>query len=261
MAEASFRLNDTSVDPVPRIDLLTELLIKNRTSVLFVGEGDFSFTVAFAVLREHEESDSSVSSDSSDSIDSSDGSVSTDHNPGTWDGIIATTLDHKIPTFSDVVDICKTRCYYSDLLAIEAPPKEAWRSGINGCWIPKPLMKAEVIWFQCPWISWDEGPTATGDLIERFLLNTSPNMGAGAYVCVGITTLRDYVERYGLGRILGDKHNGGNSITRVTEVYDFKGADNTLIKRVLDFGYHHEGIKDIHDYIRHYHTTLVFRKK
>ncbi len=37
-----------------RCSILTRLLIAERRSVLFVGEGDFSFTVAFAALREFE---------------------------------------------------------------------------------------------------------------------------------------------------------------------------------------------------------------
>ena len=38
---------------VGRIDCLHDLLIKQRWSVLFVGEGNFTFTVAFAALREY----------------------------------------------------------------------------------------------------------------------------------------------------------------------------------------------------------------
>ena len=37
---------------VEEIDLLTNLLILQRNSVLFVGEGDYSFTAAFAAFRE-----------------------------------------------------------------------------------------------------------------------------------------------------------------------------------------------------------------
>lgn len=69
-------LNDPSIGPLPRTELLTELLIDERRNVLFVGEGDFSFTVAFAALRESKRSTASVHS-----------------NIGTWDGIIATRYE------------------------------------------------------------------------------------------------------------------------------------------------------------------------
>lgn len=79
-------LNDPSIDPVSRTDILTQVLIDERRSVLFVGEGDFSFTVAFAALRQSKRS-SSV------------------HR--TWDGIIATRYeDERYPAFSSVKKNC-----------------------------------------------------------------------------------------------------------------------------------------------------------
>ena len=64
--------------------------------MLFVGEGDFSFTVAFAALRKSGRSSSSIP----------------DLNPGTWDGIVATRFESDTHTkppsvFSEVVDSCK----------------------------------------------------------------------------------------------------------------------------------------------------------
>ena len=57
---------------VPKIMCLHDILIKGRANVLFVGEGNFTFTVAFAALREG-------ARDPGNCI-----------NPGVWDGITST---------------------------------------------------------------------------------------------------------------------------------------------------------------------------
>lgn len=90
-------LNDPSIGPLPRTELLTELLIDERRNVLFVGEGDFSFTVAFAALRKSKRSTASVHS-----------------NIGTWDGIIATRYEpaggKPAPVLSKVKRSCVMNC-------------------------------------------------------------------------------------------------------------------------------------------------------
>ncbi len=65
--------------------------MKVRKSVQFVGEGDFTFTVAFAALRKVSGSERK-------------------YNPGVRDGIIASRYDSQKPVFKDVQDACKENC-------------------------------------------------------------------------------------------------------------------------------------------------------
>ena len=241
---------------VPQIDVLTDLLIRERKSVLFVGEGDFSFTVAFAALRRSRSS-------------------SPDLNPGTWDGIVATRYEpeHTKPpsVFSEVVDTCKKSCeeYHVEhgsteslkkkikkLEKLAPPPPESWKYNIDACHFKDHReelkdAKKDVIWFQCPW---------SGDphsLIRSFLGSASHILRQGDYVCVGITKDEDYVHRYNLAK-LTQKDSKDNILQR----YEFRGADDELVKSVLEFGYHHQSIgPDIHDKIWDDHVTLVFCKK
>lgn len=269
MASQKYRLNEYRVEPVPWIDILTKLLIRERRSVLFVGEGDFSFTVAFAAVREHGRLGQTGAP-----------------NPGTWDGIISTryepndeNMSKPPPVFPCVVSSCICDCqihcqmhcqlhryspqrFYtitSERIQVLQRLKNAndlvWICGIDATAIPPELtVNSSVIWFQCPWLP---GPSIY-PLIHDFLMRTSETITAGVYVCIGITSHPDYVERYELPKILG--YAGSSSVTDVMKTYWFCGADDTLIESILSFGYHHQGLKDIHDYIRHNHVTLVFCK-
>lgn len=242
----------------PHIDLLTNLLIKERRSVLFVGEGDFSFTVAFAALRRSK--------------------LSTDRNPDTWDGIIATRYDPKHkkpkPVYPKVLTICKDSCEsyceecdYADsaerikvlnkLERTPPPPESSWIMHIDACHFKDHAMELsgeqpEVIWFQCPW---DSGSVYY--LIHGFLGSASHRVKSGGYACVGITKHTDYVHRYDLKKLL--RHDDDDILVR----YEFCGTDDKLVERVLTFGYHHQSDKedaDIHTQIWKDHTTLVFKK-
>jgi hypothetical protein len=242
-------LNKHQVDPVPRACILTDLLIEERKSVLFVGEGNFSFTVAFAALREHRRASGYIPGFS---------------NPGTWDGIIATRYEAVAnkppPNFPDVIALCiqdievhnsnnsfiRTRV----LQELDNTANLLWECGIDATAIPLELMdNSSVIWFQCPWIPGQ----SIYPLIHTFLIRASETIAAGVHVCVGITAHKDYVERYELHKILGSGD--------CTNAYFFCGADDILIQNILGFGYRHQGLKDIHEYIRHAHVTLVFCKR
>ncbi len=251
-------LNCDSMKPVQSIDLLTGLLIRDRKSVLFVGEGDFTFTVAFATLRESEKS--------------------SNNNPGIWDGIISTRYEsisdsYPEPNFHSVLTACKsefTSNYYVwDDVDIRhvfdrmTPPgqHQLWQYGVNALQIPSlSALNPDVVWFQCPWLP---GSDSIYPLIHPFLVNTSDQIQPGKYVCIGITKHEKYVERYELQKILGNWSYGRFNSTDILDNYEFCGADQKLVKNVLLFGYHHQGSteKDIHDFIKYYHVTLVFRKK
>ena len=133
---------------VPQIDVLTDLLIRERRSVLFVGEGDFTFTVAYAALRKSERASSSPI-----------------FNPGTWDGIIASRYEseHKErkPVFIEVLATCRVTCNCCDspgtrrkkmqmLDELVPPPENSWKYGINAWHLTEfKHYCSDVIWFQC----------------------------------------------------------------------------------------------------------------
>ena len=223
---------------VPQIDVLTDLLIRERKSVLFVGEGDFSFTVAFAALRESGRSSSS----------------SPDLNPGTWDGIVATRYDPKHgkskPKFSQVVNTCKESCQHYHrahpgstqgvkieiLSNLARRPSNSWKYNIDARHFKNHKEELEgvekdVIWFQCPW-SGDQRPRSgekwsTYHLICSFLGSASHILQPGDHVCVGISKDRDYVHQYNPAE-LTQKHPKDDILQR----YEFQGADDKLVKRV-----------------------------
>ena len=240
---------DRVYSDVPRKNVLRGLLLEDRKDVLFVGEGNFTFTVAFAALRRHE----------------SGGDP--------WSGICSTRYENKsLPKLSEVKALCVQHCV-QQLLSIcekeieeeieelpDVPNSWAWERKIDACNIPLRLVpSAGVIWFQCPWSDRD----STNTLIQTFLLETAPKLDKESYVCIGITKLFPYIKSYSLEDILGEDLRAEDDSTEVLRKYKFCGADEQLIKKILKFGYRHEGCtrEDIHEKIRDYHVTLVFKKK
>ena len=63
------------------------------------------------------------------------------------------------------------------------------------------------------------------------------------------------MKNYKLGELLGD----GLANTR-TYTYEFLGADQTFVRELLQYGYHHKGCVERHDDFLHSHITLVFRR-
>ena len=248
------------IEPVRKVDLLTGLLIRERKSVLFVGEGDFTFTVAFATLRESEKPRHSIT------------------NPGVWDGITSTryeriSVKHRRPNFDKIVNDCRSsftsnlqhtdettwrqRCVFDELTP--PPPPQCWQFGVDARNIASfSARNPDVVWFQCPWLLPEE-PITISTLIHSFLVNTWEWLEPGKYVCIGITTHEMYVDRYELEKILGKRRGKSDILGK----YVLCGADQKLVRNVLKFGYHHQGITDvdIHKMIKNHHITLVFRKK
>ena len=256
-------LNCEGMQPVERIDLLSGLLIKDRKSVLFVGEGDFSFTVAFATLRESEKH-----------IHNST------NNLGVWDGIISTRYErisyaYPEPDFRHILRNCKSEfrsnCSHLNDTGLRQlrtfdrmtppPHHQSWRYGVDALHIQHlSALNPEVVWFQCPWLP---GSESVYPLIHSFLKNTWEQIWPGKYVCIGLTKHERYVDRYDLQDVLGYWRHRRFFSTDVSDYYEFCGADQRLVKSILYFGYHHQGSTntDIHDLIKDDHVTLVFRKK
>ena len=150
--------------------------------MLFVGEGDFSFTVAFTALRESKKGPES--------------------HEGAWDGIIATCYEKHVPKYSEVIRICQDETCDDEAmyeLSKIAPPPGSWLSDIDACNLIKRLgdYQYEVVWFQCPW-----GRGSIYSLVRGFLYSAWWRVIPGGYVCVGISKNPNYVERYKLEKLL-----------------------------------------------------------
>ena len=136
------------------------------------------------------------------------------------------------------------------------PPPPHWYFGIDACNIPSQLIPQNgVIWFQCPWSN------NVGSLIEHFLLNSAKRVCSGTYLCVGLLLKRPYFNSYSLETIIERNYECVNNSTSVLKSCDYLGADDQLVKGVLNFGYRHRGRRYLHPHVFEYHITLVFRKK
>lgn len=273
---------------VERIDLLSDLLLKERKSVLLVGEGNFTFTVAFAALRQFEDTRERNQHRPTEPHSGSGHRV--------WEGIVSTRYEpagseseHQFvgndsvrckpaPVLSEVKLVCITesisyfhhcrRYQPNNELSLPAdqnhllerircitdlpcvPSSYSWQYRIDARHLPADLVRqCEVVWFQCPC---SPVKAETGTLVLDFLVSTARHVAGGSHVCVGITKHPDYVGQYGLEGIL----QGGE----VGEWFTPVGADKGLIRKLLEFGYRHEGDSDIHHYILDSHVTLVFRR-
>ena len=238
------------------------LLIRDQKPVLFIGEGNFTFTFAFAALRQklNELPPEEV-----------------------WEGITSTryevskripsVIEVKLGCISAVALYCEKQVrglspesampFVEEmkdkerrLLAL--PPADSWRCGVDATKLDQSLVSpysAGVIWFQCPWT---EDRKNVGDLVEKFLLSAGKSLNEGGVVCLGLMNSVHYMHDYKLKEILGGHPDGG---TAVLEQFAFLGADKDLVREVLEFGYRHQGKKNIHASNIKNHITLVFAKK
>lgn len=233
---------------VPLINTLKEF-VKDR-DILLVGEGNFTFAVALAVFRNK-----------------------------SWEGITATRYEpiseiYPKPDISEVkLTAIKQKCLMAketqkecygiikSIVDLPLPPRSCWQFGIDATNIPESLpVKGKTVWFQCPWIP--SNFSATHELIHQFLKHMSSKQLQGDFTLIGITTLFPYVKNYRLHELLGDDLSGNDGTALSALRYKFLGADKTLIKTLLEFGYKHEGstAKDIHSDLFDFHITLVFER-
>ena len=243
---------------------LHNLLIMERRNVLFVGEGNFTFTVAFAALREHVQV---LLGNISDPCLVWNGITSARYEPIQCMGPDGNIYSYLQPHFHHVKMTCFGEICRKSFINIQIrdyilstirslPPPPCWYFGIDAGNIPLELIPQNgVIWFQCPWSN------NVGSLVEDFLLNTAKRVCGGTYLCVGLLLKRPYFYSYSLERIIGRNYECVNNSTSVLKSCDYLGADDQLVKGVLNFGYRHRGRKDLHRYVLEYHITLVFRKK
>ena len=259
--------------PIDRHICLENLLIEQRKNVLFVGEGNFTFTLAFAALRKYCWYSNPVKLDDwqgivSSRLEHSSEMTESSHAVLFKNNLIEIGIDNEYldPPDPEVIrqtclDNIRGKIPKSLLLKdhpnpqeiIESIPPGEFYCGIDALDIPLHLIPHRgVIWFQCPWVP---RPGSVCDLISGFLLNTAPKLvHEDSYVCIGITKHPAYFKDYQLQSILRACSN--------TENYEFLGADDDLIYQILGFGYRHQSLseRDIHNYICDDHITLIFKR-
>ena len=226
--------------------------------VLFVGEGNFSFTVAFAAYRR------------------------------SWKGIWSTRLqtleEEDMPSVDEVISNClkSIESYYknkgpsstndcsekkkSQLMALNPSDFIPWRCDIDATKIhqdsvwrsitgaqPTDRPPFNAIWFQCPWLDSKEKIGKIGTLVREYVCSAAEILQEGGIVCVGIINNSKYTPRYELEVLLKDEE--------VLKKCDYVGVDNTLVGEMLKLGYNHKGVQNIHKYNLDNHLTLVFAKK
>ncbi len=257
-----------------------------------MGERNFSFTVAFAALREFEKRGYSHYT-----LEECQRHLRecTLQKLSVWENITGTRYE---PPCSEAEHVCATNIPVACMPALDLPEvkhscvtfakdssskqlehkrqllnllsgEPVLRYGIDTLAIPEDLTSgAEVIWFQCPWISPRSIIYATDDythtLVSGFLLNLADQIEQGVYVCIGIAKSISHIKHYHLEGLLGKGLAAIINSTPVLQKYKFIGADDELVKEVLSFGYHHQSVYedgDLHKKIINDHVTLIFQRK
>lgn len=265
-------------DQIKEKNCLGKLLTSSdRKDILFVGEGNFTFTLAFAALRTFLKLN--LSKEVAGQLESLQDEV--------WKGITSTRYDpvgndsffarvgeelvacKPVPVLSEVKLACIAECTEASfpkylkhtiqcIVHLPEPPETCFQYGVDACAIPPALLpQGGVIWFQCPW----SGKDSTGQLIRDFLVKTAAKVKGGTHLCVGITKQFPYTKSYELEELLGPKLAAEDNSTDVLKSCSFLGVDVRLTNQILRFGYRHEGCRDIHNLILKDHVTLVFLRK
>uniref|UniRef100_A0AC34FA51 25S rRNA (uridine-N(3))-methyltransferase BMT5-like domain-containing protein n=1 Tax=Panagrolaimus sp. ES5 TaxID=591445 RepID=A0AC34FA51_9BILA len=247
---------------------LQTLFIDQRAPILFVGEGNFTFSMAFAAMR------------------------------GTWDGIISTTLETSLPHIEEVKDmtlLALTMNKYSGesindadfivrrekISSLSNDALRDWRAAIDATRDLSQFKSQRNIWFQCPW---DWSPVK---LLKDFVSHCSTFQQPGDLLLIGIV-YKDYskfYEKYDLKNFLNLKPkeldslfeysrntrdtslilNGNNSFINQKD-YELLYPDKCLVKEILVHGYFHKSVNGNDNLHRQFHRdnihrTIVLRKK
>ena len=182
--------DDNKCAEVRVVNLLKPLLLDNsEQSVLFVGEENFTFTVAFAALRK------------------------------SWNGFISTTWSqydpNSEPQFAEVklksieycikngrqLGISADKILYNTetVINLPTPPEGTWKFGIDATNIPSNSgisVQGRVVWFQCPWVSMRKSQESTATLITTFLEHMASKQSCDDYVLIGIANYFPYIKNY-----------------------------------------------------------------
>ena len=207
----------------------------NPILVIFVGEGNFTFSTAFASLR------------------------------GSWENIIASECGD-VPGYYDTVLRTITACRDNggnELLQVEVIraivnlPMQNFVPHIDATkpmniW---PLIDRRhpcSIFFQCPYAGYKNDETKI--LVREFITAASSVQEQGDYILIGITKLEPYSWNYGL-KYLTDNEGGIRN-----DGYWFEGADDQFTNDIVLRGYRHEGLRDIRGDLINNFVTLCFTR-
>uniref|UniRef100_A0A1X7V363 25S rRNA (uridine-N(3))-methyltransferase BMT5-like domain-containing protein n=1 Tax=Amphimedon queenslandica TaxID=400682 RepID=A0A1X7V363_AMPQE len=227
-------------------DILGGVGVAPKPIVLF-GEGNFTFTIALASIRD----------------DWSSGKISPDY------GIKATCWHVERPEFADARKEAEEYCIVNgEKMGLSTKDirinttkvskvcnfSDTWQDGVTALKVAKDLVAGKVVWFQCPWS--DTSSRTTAVLIQCFMKHMAKKQDIDNILVIGISTHEDYIEKYKLENILGERPGE-------TVIYGYKylGYDKNIIKLILQRGYKHVGYKEMHEKIIATHLTLVFRRE
>ena len=253
--------NNITVDDVdgvtmPRKDGYVRDTIGNEQEVrvIFVGEGNFTFSTAFASLR------------------------------GGWSNIIASDISHIPPDYynhtllltirnclkyndeldahslEEAYDIYETTTQF--IAKIVNLPRTRFLPYIDATRLRETeLFNADpphdayrcAIFFQCPYVGYANDETK--QLVRDFISSASEVQRPGDFLFIGITTMFPYCKNYGLPEVIGGGGHAQNNR------YLFMGADTEFPKDMLRRGYKHQAFTEIHDKIKDSHITLCFTKQ
>ena len=229
---------------------MKKLLIENKEDLVLFGEGNFTFSIAIAVLRQSSWEGMTVTCFEKDkhpffcdtqlkAIEYVISNAKSDHS-------VANKAAENMRDPSDILETIKRILSLSPI-----PLFGTWISGVDATNIPGDLsVEGKVVWFQCPW---GHDPST----LIRVFLDHMVEKGVN-FVLVGITKYTKYVGRYNIPSLLYVQQ-GGPASSKLHQ-YKFIGADVTLINEILVHGYKHEGFTDIHERIKNDHITLVFER-
>ena len=246
-------------------------LLENRRNMLYLGEDNFTFSVAFAAWRKAREA-----------------------NCDPWKGITSTPWkpqshhDQELPQFSTVQVQCMDNAFNYNEKATKWFSNEVDHLGLssdvgisgnqhllekirilselpepNDHWkldLEDPEEKHDALWFQYLPVHPSEPEKVTRTINEFVRLVLHWCTCEGDLVCLGITKHKDYVRHYKLEEILGRDFSGTDNSILLLQDFHFLGADTKLIAEILSYGYCHHN-RDIHDALIPHHVTLVFQRK
>ena len=172
-------VKDQIVVRIPKISLPIDTLLDIEREILFLGEGNFTFSFSFACLR------------------------------GSWENLFATAYEDTIPTFEEaqvetirsilsnlewnkdapVLDYIKTVSNFRS-------PDTPWQRSIDATNISiEQFPDPSIIWFQCPWVQrWKRTP----DLLKNFFNDIGTKQQKGDIIILGIISIPPYCNSYAL---------------------------------------------------------------
>lgn len=223
----------------------TERIVKDKKPVLFLGEGNFSFSTAIAARR------------------------------GSWDEICATVND-QVPGNSAALNHKKLLAQINNVIKENLTPTKALdrihaiaslkdgnptrvgeidATDLSGFFNPQATADERRrlrrnIYFQCPWTN----PGSQTSFLNSIITSAANVQRPGNYLYFGLTKHTSYAPQYGLDDVIAHAEALG---------YERLEDDNSITTVAIAYGYHHhsDSLHDLHDLIRPHHYTLCLKKR